>query len=65
MMWVVGVMMLMIAIVFTFSVWFDKSERQTREREAELDAARAGPSAAQPGRSVFTPGDIESPSGFA
>lgn len=65
MMWVVGVMMLMIAIVFTFSVWFDKSERQTREREAELDAARAGPSAAQPGRPVFTPGDIESPSGFA
>ena len=65
MMWVVGVMMLMIAIVFTFSVWFDKNERQTREREAALDAARAAPAAAQPGRAVFTPGDIDSPSGFA
>lgn len=40
MMWVLGVMMLMLALVFTFSVWFDKNEKHAREQETILDATQ-------------------------
>ena len=36
-MWTMGVMMLMVALVITFLVWWDKQEKKSRAEEAELD----------------------------
>ncbi len=38
-MWVMGSMMLAVALIFVMSVWFDKQEREDRARERELDRA--------------------------
>lgn len=38
-MWVVGVMMILIALVVTLSVWFDRQEKRSRLAEASLEQA--------------------------
>lgn len=38
-MWVMGSMMLAVALMFVMSVWFDRQEHEDRARESELDRA--------------------------
>ncbi len=39
-MWVVGVMMILIALVATLSIWFDRQEKRSRIAEAAMELAR-------------------------
>ena len=40
-MWVVGVMMVLIALVVTLSIWFDRQEKRSRIAEAAIELARS------------------------
>ena len=43
-MWTIGSMMFMLAIIITIAVWFDKEEKRSRKEEAAIDAALLEPS---------------------